>query len=402
VTVILFRNQKEFKEYTVSEAAAAYYTTDGTRDFIVMSDANNKETAVHEYMHLLTRRLDLDLRAWLNEGIAEVYSTLKPHAGRILLGEVPLGHRLALAGGGWLKLPHLLSVTRDSPEYNEKNRAGLFYAQSWLLTHMLSLDPRYRDRFGSFLGMVSEGTKSEEALWKTYAKSTAEIERELHYYHQASLLTGILFNAQFEKLQVGEVRKADPFEVELALALLAGLIDRQDEARQRLGRLASENPNRWEPLVALARLALRKQDMESARAHLRKVMPLQPNDWRVYWDYARIESGSDEHAPIITAMRRIVELNPSHVDAALMLAERLHHNKQYGESLVAYRSIKSVNAARAPRLFIGKAHTHLRLEQFNEARTAAQEALKYAKDARDKESAANILSFLTSHQTRGV
>jgi hypothetical protein len=100
----------------------------------------------------------------------------------------------------------------------------------------------------------------------------------------------------------------------------------------------------------------------------------------------------------------MLELNPEHIDATLLLAEMLHHNKQYGDSLAIYARVKSVNAARAPRLFIGKAHTHLRLEDFKGARSAAQEALKYSKEPRDKEAARSILSWLDqrdAYQKRG-
>jgi hypothetical protein len=112
VTVILFRNVKEFKPYTVNEGAAAYFTGDQSHDFIVMSGfaEQNKATAVHEYMHLLIRHMELKLPVWLNEGIAEVYSTLRPLAGKVAIGNVPEG-----------------------------------------------LDPRYAGKFGEFLGQISTG-----------------------------------------------------------------------------------------------------------------------------------------------------------------------------------------------------------------------------------------------------
>ncbi len=31
----------------------------------------------------------------------------------------------------------MVRITQNFPEYNEKDRTGLFYVQSWLLTHML-------------------------------------------------------------------------------------------------------------------------------------------------------------------------------------------------------------------------------------------------------------------------
>src|SRR5215471_11609914 len=80
VTIVAFRNPKEYKPYTVSEAAAAYYTGDEQHDYIVMSNLTQEvaPTAIHEYMHLIVRHSGLKMPIWLNEGFADVYSTLKP------------------------------------------------------------------------------------------------------------------------------------------------------------------------------------------------------------------------------------------------------------------------------------------------------------------------------------
>ena len=71
----------------------AYYTGDEQHDYIVMSDLATERTpaAIHEYMHLLVRHSGLKMPLWLNEGFADVYSTLQPRGGQIVLGEVPLG-----------------------------------------------------------------------------------------------------------------------------------------------------------------------------------------------------------------------------------------------------------------------------------------------------------------------
>ena len=44
----------------------------------------------------------------------------------------------------WIPLATLLAVDHSSPYYNEKSHAGMFYAESWALVHMLNLDPAYR------------------------------------------------------------------------------------------------------------------------------------------------------------------------------------------------------------------------------------------------------------------
>jgi hypothetical protein len=94
VTIVAFKNAKEYRPYTMNEVAVAYFTGDEQRDYIVMSGVGSEHfpTAVHEYMHLLIRHSGLKLPVWMNEGIAEVYSTLRPVGGQILIGTPPQGH----------------------------------------------------------------------------------------------------------------------------------------------------------------------------------------------------------------------------------------------------------------------------------------------------------------------
>ena len=145
VTLVVFKNQKEYRPYSPHETAAAYYMGDEHRDYIVMGGAGQEQypVAVHEYMHLLVRHSGLKMPVWLNEGMAEVYSTLKPLGGKILVGTPPQNRAYPLSQQKWIPIDRLLAVAHDSPEYNEKNRTGLFYAESWLLTHMLMLDNKY-------------------------------------------------------------------------------------------------------------------------------------------------------------------------------------------------------------------------------------------------------------------
>ena len=136
VRIIAFRSRKEFEPYQARETSAAYYLAGHDRDYIVMGKigADTRPIAIHEYIHLLMRHTGLKLPVWLNEGFADLYSTLKPYAGKILVGELLPGRFQLLQRTKWLPLETLTGVNHDSAHYNEKDRAGLFYAQSWALT----------------------------------------------------------------------------------------------------------------------------------------------------------------------------------------------------------------------------------------------------------------------------
>jgi tetratricopeptide (TPR) repeat protein len=106
----------------------------------------------HEYTHQVVHQNFPHLPTWLDEGIADYYGTTELHEKKVYLGRLPQG-RLAILQRGRMPLKELLTVTQDSPHYQEGSKAGTFYAQSWALTHYLLMDAEAQKagRFQSYL-----------------------------------------------------------------------------------------------------------------------------------------------------------------------------------------------------------------------------------------------------------
>src|SRR5438046_874231 len=80
----------------------------------------------------------LKFPTWLNEGLADLYSTLRMQGDKALVGDLIPGRLQSLSTEKWVPLSVILSAGQDSPYYNEKSKAGSFYSESWALVHMLS------------------------------------------------------------------------------------------------------------------------------------------------------------------------------------------------------------------------------------------------------------------------
>src|SRR5205823_1321492 len=92
----------------------------------------------HEYAHLLLRHNDRFWPLWLKEGMAEIYSTLEVTGPQTIRIGVPIEHHLRrLERTHLMPLRELFGVTRESADYNEGERQGIFYSESWLLVHYL-------------------------------------------------------------------------------------------------------------------------------------------------------------------------------------------------------------------------------------------------------------------------
>ena len=167
--IILFRSPKEFEPYRPYKATSAFYRSSPKQDLIVMGSPGRQTryTAVHEYVHLLVKHSGAELPVWLNEGLAEIFSTLDPQGKQVVFGKAAR----ALGDREWLPFKELISVDYNSPHFDERDRSKVFYAQSWALTHMLCLSNQYRERFSDFLKGV-DGDTGEEAFRRGLRKDS--------------------------------------------------------------------------------------------------------------------------------------------------------------------------------------------------------------------------------------
>ena len=62
----------------------------------------------------------------------------------VLIGTPKVGYLYLLRQVELLPLKTLFSIGTDSPHYNERDKQGIFYGESWALVHYLMLGDRGR------------------------------------------------------------------------------------------------------------------------------------------------------------------------------------------------------------------------------------------------------------------
>jgi len=72
----------------------------------------------------------------------------------------------------------LFSVDHGSPHYNEKEKQGVFYAESWALVHYLMLgdNGKRNQQFMRYLGLLHSGIPVEESFRQAFQADFATIE----------------------------------------------------------------------------------------------------------------------------------------------------------------------------------------------------------------------------------
>jgi tetratricopeptide (TPR) repeat protein len=116
----------------------------------------------------------------MNEGLAELYSTAAIRSGEVSLGKPIAPHVLLLRRRALIPMETLFDVAHGSPHYNERDKQGIFYAQSWALVHYLVIE-----RPGSlraFLDALAGGANSADACRKAVGVEPAILKKDLSSY----------------------------------------------------------------------------------------------------------------------------------------------------------------------------------------------------------------------------
>jgi hypothetical protein len=154
-TVVVFRDDASFRPFKPlyqgrPAAVAGYFQPGPDVNYIALSlergGSDSLGTAFHEYVHLHLRENMPDAPLWLNEGLAEFYSAFTMSGGEAVFGSPIPYHVRLLRGREFIPLATLFAVTHDSPHYNERDKSGIFYAESWVTAKSVASGMNSRPR----------------------------------------------------------------------------------------------------------------------------------------------------------------------------------------------------------------------------------------------------------------
>jgi hypothetical protein len=117
------------------------------------------ELMFHEYVHHILRTFWAgEVPAFLDEGLAEVFSSARFRKGSVLL-EPRHDYVRYLRSHDWLPFERLLEVKRTDPEYVDHQLAPGFYAQAWAtMYYATAADPAFSARVAAFVRDLSDGS----------------------------------------------------------------------------------------------------------------------------------------------------------------------------------------------------------------------------------------------------
>jgi Tfp pilus assembly protein PilF len=144
--VIVFASEAGFARHaplTAEERPApvsGFFLSHPHGDFVVVSAAAEpdvRRVLHHEVLHRFVRHHLPEAPLWLNEGLAELYSTLEVDDGTAWLGRQVIEHVVRLQREPRRPLADLLAVVAEG--HDDVVQDSAFYAESWALVHHLIL-----------------------------------------------------------------------------------------------------------------------------------------------------------------------------------------------------------------------------------------------------------------------
>jgi hypothetical protein len=355
VTVVIFDDQSDFLPYKPlykgkpKENLAGVFQGFPDEAVIALTTERDLDQTIpvifHEYVHMLMHARGFRLPPWLNEGMAELYSTLDIQGEMLKIGE-PIAHHLMLLNrNALMPLSQLFSVTQASPEYNEGARRSLFYAQSWALLHYWNCGfvkgEDQSARMERFFDLLQTGRSPDESMQAAFGKSLADVQKELSSYVRGGryMMKGVKI-PKVDYTERVKFRPASDFERDVALANLKWRLQRNGDANYAMLQFAERDAAAARPYELLAAIAMMDRERTRAIDYWRQAAERRSENPYIYVQLAEDTLRQSMHRlslnfrlPEVAAaelrgwLDRALELNPDYAEAWdwLALTEAFSH-----------------------------------------------------------------------------
>lgn len=297
--VFVFRNERSFAPYRdaifgrKNASISGGFLSGRLANFIVMdamATAGVDRIIYHELTHYFVRNTTAGLPLWLDEGLAEYYSTFSVNGDKVSIGRPVHEHVRWLREQPLLPLARHFAVGHRSPEYSESTRQGSFYAQSWALVHyFLAGDGTRRQQLAKFLAELRAGKSNEDASRAAFGSDYTALEDALRAYVRRPALSYV--NYTLDELAVPALPDLRPVARDELLYALGSLFawnrGTQADGEMLLTEVLRLNPEHAEAHATLGSVREMRGDRDGATALYERAVALGSRDPLVYVAYGQ-------------------------------------------------------------------------------------------------------------------
>lgn len=380
VRVILFSSEREYSTIRPSGNVPGFFQSGPDRDYIAMlAGAELSRIILHEYTHSVLNHSSALLPQWLEEGLAELYSTLSVSGKAAVVGAPIAGHIAALERQTWLTGAQLSAVNQKSEQYNEASKTGIFYAESWALTHMLTFGEKYRGKLAGYIDALSQGKTADQAFEDAFGVTIEKAESDLHSYLRSPLRTIEIALDPSDQILLSEAISLDPALAHQTRGEILLLMGRDREAQRVYEDVVRRYPRSPAAQTGLAVIAMRDRDYERARACFERAMALGADDGSTYFEYAMLLRDTGADPELVTRfLEKAVAANPAYGEAHFLLGIRASDAGRYSDAVEHLKRATEV-LPRQAYFWQALSFAYYKLGRGGEARSSALRALRSAR-----------------------
>ena len=426
IKVIVFKNKSSYVPFMPGyngkiNEVAGYFQSGQDVSYITLtsefSEQNPFQVIFHEYVHSLTHQSTANVPPWFGEGIAEFYSMFEvsDKDKKVQLGAPISSHVFHLRESKFLPFNQLFAVNHDSPDYNERDKKSVFYAESWALIHYLMLgnNGQRRPQLSQFLDMINSGQPVAESFSKAFQTDFSALEAELKKYIGNSRYNVLTFTSA-QKLTFDDEM---PAAIEISEAEsnfhLGDLLAHQHrtDAEKYLQASIKLDPTYAPAYASLGMSRTYTGNMDEALKYLEKAVTYDQagQNHLVYYYYAqallRKEQGpgnvinfsefdKQKAALIRNNLKRAIDLKPSFAHAYSSLAFiNLVTGEQLDETVAMLKRAMKI-APGEFNLGFQLAQIYMRQEKYDEAKKTIEPIARSATDASMKLQAQSLFDSI--------
>ena len=275
----------------------------------------NRNIVYHEYIHKILHLNFTRLPVWLDEGLAEFFGNTWMRSDGIYIGAQ--SPRLEeLRRGTPYPIATLLTVSHSSPYYRDAGKAGMFYAESWALTHFLMFGPGMEQgrKMNVYLASLQRGAEGDKAFDDAFGDRKT-VEKNFQAYANRFV---------YAAMRADKMQKIDPSSFEGGPmpqpetdARLGGFYtkDREFEiADKKLAAALGKDPQSALAHENLAFLDFVQGKDDEAGKEFDAAATLNPNSYLAIYYQAMMKfhgkKDADSLAQLDSAMSKVLQLNP--------------------------------------------------------------------------------------------
>ncbi len=419
-TVVVFKSDAAYGPFKAGPNTAGYFQSGSDVNYITLSSESNGQqdpfnVIFHEYTHLLVNNTIGDAPPWLNEGLAEYYSTFSISDDRkVVLGMPIANHVYLLRDKKMLPLRTLFQVDHKSPYYNERDKQSVFYAQSWALVHYLVLgnNGTRMELIDKFLKLMEADVPMEQAFQQAFQMSFEAMEKELRDYIKRDRYPTATGMFQM-KLNVDKEMQTSPLTEAEAQAYLGDLLlhSNRADSEKYLQKALALDPDLPMANASMGMLRVREGKIDEARRSLERAVAANSQNYLTHYYYAmalsREPMGSDKIvsgystetlAKMRDELQKAIKLRPDFPESNSLLAFiNLVTNTQIDESVMMLKRILITSPGRSDLQFM-LAQLYAHAENYKAARELLERLGQNKSDAELAQRARQLLAQMTAQQ----